>query len=59
MSKLGAKGKAIKKVLQKIDHSSRLRVIIPAGMATAKPPLGSQLGQVKEIPNILYKQMYM
>ncbi|XP_031843377.1 large ribosomal subunit protein uL11m-like [Nomia melanderi] len=34
-----------KKVLAKVNHSSKLRVIIPAGMASAKPLLGSQLGQ--------------
>ncbi|XP_076667531.1 mitochondrial ribosomal protein L11 [Andrena cerasifolii] len=45
MSKIVAKGKMMKKVVQKVDHSSRLRVIIPAGLANAKPPLGSQLGQ--------------
>ncbi|XP_043255078.1 39S ribosomal protein L11, mitochondrial [Colletes gigas] len=45
MSKMAAKGKFLKKTLPKIDHSSSLRVIIPAGMANAKPPLGSQLGQ--------------
>ncbi|KZC06453.1 PREDICTED: 39S ribosomal protein L11, mitochondrial [Dufourea novaeangliae] len=45
MSKAVGKGRSMKKVLQKIDHSSRLRVNIPARMANAKPPLGSQLGQ--------------
>lgn len=49
MSKIVAKGKLMKKVAEKIDHSSRLRVTIPAGMASAKPPLGSQLGQVKNV----------
>lgn len=34
-----------KKLMEKIDHSSKLRVNIPAGMASAAPPLGSQLGQ--------------
>lgn len=34
-----------KKVLEKVDHSSKLHVDIPAGMASSAPPLGSQLGQ--------------
>ncbi|XP_072749142.1 large ribosomal subunit protein uL11m [Anoplolepis gracilipes] len=37
--------KLAKKLTEKIDHSSRLRVIIPAGLASSAPPLGSQLGQ--------------
>ncbi|KOC66649.1 39S ribosomal protein L11, mitochondrial [Habropoda laboriosa] len=45
MSKALKRGYVAKKVLQKVDHSSPLRVNIPAGMATAKPPLGAQLGQ--------------
>lgn len=47
MSKAIKKGKMLKKVLPKVEHPSPLRVTIPAGMANAKPPLGSQLGQVK------------
>ncbi|KYN38796.1 39S ribosomal protein L11, mitochondrial [Trachymyrmex septentrionalis] len=38
-------GKAGKKLVQKIDHSSKLCVDIPAGLASAAPPLGSQLSQ--------------
>ncbi|CAH0728389.1 unnamed protein product, partial [Brenthis ino] len=34
----------MKKVADKIDHSSTLRTNIPAGMATAGPPLGPMLG---------------
>ncbi|XP_076656754.1 mitochondrial ribosomal protein L11 [Halictus rubicundus] len=45
MSKALAKGRNLKKVLPKVEHKTPLRVIIPAGMATSKPPLGSQLGQ--------------
>ncbi|XP_033359875.1 39S ribosomal protein L11, mitochondrial [Bombus vosnesenskii] len=45
MSKVIKKGKMLKKVLPKVEHPSPLRVTIPAGMANAKPPLGSQLGQ--------------
>lgn len=48
MSKLIKKGNSLKKVVKKVEHRSPLRVIIPAGMANAKPPLGSQLGQVKK-----------
>lgn len=47
-SKIIKKGNALKKVAKKIEHRTPLRVIIPAGMANAKPPLGSQLGQVKK-----------
>ncbi|KYM76554.1 39S ribosomal protein L11, mitochondrial [Atta colombica] len=42
MKKIGKMGK---KVVEKVDHSSKLRVNIPAGLASAAPPLGSQLGQ--------------
>ncbi|KMQ95157.1 39s ribosomal protein mitochondrial [Lasius niger] len=37
--------KMVKKLTEKIDHSSKLRVNIPAGLASSAPPLGSQLGQ--------------
>ncbi|XP_020288054.1 39S ribosomal protein L11, mitochondrial [Pseudomyrmex gracilis] len=37
--------KRSKKFVEKIDHSSKLRTNIPAGLASAAPPLGSQLGQ--------------
>ncbi|KYN27221.1 PREDICTED: 39S ribosomal protein L11, mitochondrial [Trachymyrmex cornetzi] len=45
MGKVKRIGKVGKKLVEKIDHSSKLRVNIPAGMASAAPPLGSQLGQ--------------
>ncbi|EZA55831.1 hypothetical protein DMN91_012105 [Ooceraea biroi] len=45
MSKTMGRLKMAKKVTAKVDHSSKLRVNIPAGMASAAPPLGSQLGQ--------------
>lgn len=35
----------IKKLTEKIDHSSKLRTNILAGLASSAPPLGSQLGQ--------------
>ncbi|XP_033227360.1 39S ribosomal protein L11, mitochondrial [Belonocnema kinseyi] len=44
MSKAG-RMKMIKKVVEKVDHSSKLRTNILAGMATPSPPLGPQLGQ--------------
>ena len=46
MSKAG-RMKIMKKVVEKVDHSSKLRTNILAGMATASPPLGPQLGQVR------------
>ncbi|XP_011874713.1 PREDICTED: 39S ribosomal protein L11, mitochondrial [Vollenhovia emeryi] len=45
MSKTIGRMKMGKKLVEKIDHSSKLRVDIPAGMASSAPPLGSQLGQ--------------
>lgn len=47
MSKSVARLKSMKKVADKIDHSSKLRTNIPAGMAAAGPPLGPMLGQVR------------
>ncbi|EFN64714.1 39S ribosomal protein L11, mitochondrial [Camponotus floridanus] len=37
--------KMVKKLVEKVDHSSKLRTNILAGMASSAPPLGSQLGQ--------------
>ncbi|XP_045776245.1 39S ribosomal protein L11, mitochondrial [Maniola jurtina] len=45
MSKSVARLKSMKKVADKIDHSSKLRTDIPAGMAAPGPPLGPMLGQ--------------
>lgn len=46
MSKASKQGRRLaKKILPKVDHSSPLQTYIPAGLANAKPPLGSQLGQ--------------
>ncbi|KAL2741731.1 hypothetical protein V1477_009360 [Vespula maculifrons] len=51
MSKAG-KMKTLKKVMEKVDHSSKLRTNIPAGMAKPSPPLGPMLGQRNiNIPN--------
>lgn len=38
-------GRVLRKVVDKVDHSSKLRTNIPAGMAVAGPPLGPMLGQ--------------
>ncbi|GBP04134.1 39S ribosomal protein L11, mitochondrial [Eumeta japonica] len=40
-----ARLKSMKKLAEKIDHSSPLRTYIPAGMAAPGPPLGPMLGQ--------------
>ncbi|XP_078034395.1 mitochondrial ribosomal protein L11 [Augochlora pura] len=45
MSKTFTKGRVLKKTASNVIHSPILRVNIPAGLATSKPPLGSQLGQ--------------
>ena len=45
MAKVASKLKALKNVGDKIEHGP-FRSFIPAGMATAGPPLGSMLGQV-------------
>lgn len=46
MSKAGGKMKALKKAVEKVNHSNLIRTNIPAGMAVAGPPLGPMLGQV-------------
>lgn len=38
-------GRVLRKVVGKVDHSSKLRTDVPAGMALAGPPLGPMLGQ--------------
>lgn len=38
-------GRVLRKAVGKVDHSSKLRTNIPAGMALAGPPLGPMLGQ--------------
>lgn len=37
--------RALKKLAESAKHTSRLRAMVPAGMAAAAPPLGPQLGQ--------------
>jgi len=46
MSKVAKAVKNVKKVVEKVEHKRKLRTYIPAGLATAGPPLGPQLGQV-------------
>ena len=36
----------VRKVVQKIDHKNRVFTHIPAQLATAAPPLGTQLGNI-------------
>ncbi|KAL5284500.1 mrpl-11 family protein [Megaselia abdita] len=45
MSKAGAKLKSMRKLVEKITHTTKLKTNIPAGMAMAGPPLGPMLGQ--------------
>lgn len=48
-------GRVMKKMVDKVNHSSKLRTNIPAGSAVAGPPLGPMLGQVKRYHLLLYK----
>ncbi|XP_013110586.1 large ribosomal subunit protein uL11m [Stomoxys calcitrans] len=45
MSKAAGKLKTMKKGMEKITHTTKLKTNIPAGMAAAGPPLGPMLGQ--------------
>ncbi|XP_046751095.1 39S ribosomal protein L11, mitochondrial [Diprion similis] len=45
MSRAGGKLKSMRKAVAKVDHSSKLKTDIPAGMAMPSPPLGPVLGQ--------------
>lgn len=46
MSKATGKLRTMKKTIEKITHTTKLKTNIPAGMAAAGPPLGPMLGQV-------------
>ncbi|KAI9576964.1 39S ribosomal protein L11, mitochondrial [Glossina fuscipes] len=45
MSKAVSKLKNLKKTVDKVTHTTKLKTNIPAGMAAAGPPLGPMLGQ--------------
>ncbi|XP_017953573.1 39S ribosomal protein L11, mitochondrial [Drosophila navojoa] len=45
MSKAAGKLKSIKKIVERVTHTTKLKTNIPAGMAAAGPPLGPMLGQ--------------
>lgn len=46
MSKAAVKVKKFRSLIDKIEHSTKMRTFIPSGKATANPPLGPMLGQV-------------
>lgn len=46
MAKVAKQTKALVKSVTKVNHGNFLETYIPAGMASASPPLGPQLGQV-------------
>lgn len=45
MSRTGTVGRIMKKTTEKVNHNTKLKTNIPAGMAIAGPPLGPMLGQ--------------
>ncbi|KAH8407085.1 hypothetical protein KR222_006115 [Zaprionus bogoriensis] len=45
MSKAAGKLKSLKKSVERVTHTTKLKTNIPAGMAAAGPPLGPMLGQ--------------
>lgn len=60
MSKVAGKLKVLKKTVDKITHTTKLKTNIPAGMAAAGPPLGPMLGQVSnDIWNLIILLSYL
>lgn len=47
-------GKMAKQAVEKVEHNSKLRVCIGAGLAMPNPPLGPQLGQVFKLPRFIF-----
>ncbi|GAB0100436.1 39S ribosomal protein L11, mitochondrial [Sergentomyia squamirostris] len=45
MSKTLGKMRNLKKAAEKVNHTTKMKTNIPAGMAVASPPLGPMLGQ--------------
>lgn len=43
--KISSRLRALRKLQENVEHKSRLRAYIPAGMASSAPPLGPMLGQ--------------
>lgn len=46
MAKVAGKMGRLKKTIEKVEHSTKMRTFIPSGKASANPPLGPMLGQV-------------
>lgn len=52
----GKLGKNVKKAgANKQEYAPYLKVIIPAGLAVAAPPLGPQLAQVNRMPKLFLR----
>lgn len=43
--KISSRLRALKKMQENVQHTSRLQTYVPAGMASSAPPLGPMLGQ--------------
>lgn len=54
MSKAAGKLKSLKKTVERVTHTTKLKTNIPAGMAAAGPPLGPMLGQVRSIKCFIF-----
>ena len=44
--KVAAAARNVKKIVAKVDHKNRVFIYIPAQLASAAPPLGTQLGNI-------------